>query len=63
MRLGQKVRAVGSNWPEYTIGQFAEPLMPEELPTAPVKTRIQMTEPPSITDGFEKFSFGEEVVL
>lgn len=47
----------------YCIDQFAEPVMPEELPTAPVKTRIQMIAPPQVTDGFDKFNFDEEVIL
>lgn len=47
----------------YCIGQFAEPIMPEELPTAPIKTRMQMISPPAVTDGFDKFNFDEEVIL
>ena len=47
----------------YCVGQYAEPDMPEELPTAPVKTRIQMIAEPEKNSGFEKFDFDEEVVL
>ena len=47
----------------YCVGQYAEPDMPEELPTAPVKTRIRMITEPEKTSGFEKFDFDEEVVL
>lgn len=47
----------------YCIDQFADPLMPEELPTAPVKSRIQMIAPPAAADGFDKFNFDEEVIL
>jgi hypothetical protein len=48
----------------YCTGQFPDPDMPEELPTAPVKTYIQqMIEEPSDDSGFEKFDFSEEVVL
>jgi len=47
----------------YCPDQFPEPYMPEELPSAPVKTRIQMIAPPPENDSFEKFNFDEEVVL
>ena len=48
----------------YCTGQFPDSDMPEELPTAPVKTYIQqMIEEPSDDSGFEKFDFSEEVVL
>lgn len=47
----------------YCVGQYAEPEMPEELPTAPVTTRIQMIVEPEKNSGFEKFDFDEEVVL
>jgi transposase len=47
----------------YCVGQYAESDMPEELPTAPVKTRIQMITEPERNSGFEKFDFDEEVIL
>lgn len=47
----------------YCANQFYEPDMPEELPTAPIKTHIQMIAQPSEKDGFERFNFEEEVVL
>lgn len=47
----------------YCKDQFAEPVMPEELPTAPVKTHIQMIAEPISHSGFERFDFSEEVVL
>ena len=47
----------------YCIDQFPDSVMPEELPTAPVKTRIQMLEEPVRNGGFDKFNFEEEVIL
>lgn len=47
----------------YCLNQFSESHMPEELPTAPVKTRIQMLSHPENDSGFEKFNFDEEVIL
>lgn len=47
----------------YCMDQFSEPLMPEELPTTPVTTRIQMIAEPQRNTGFERFNFSEEVVL
>ena len=47
----------------YCADQFAEASIPEELPTAPVTTRIQMIDKPKSDVGFDKFSFDEEVVL
>ncbi len=48
----------------YCKDQFSEQLIPEELPTAPVKTLIQRVAVTTDTPkGFEKFDFREEVVL
>ena len=47
----------------YCAGQYEEPDMPEELPSAPVKTHIKMIDEPKRGDGFERFNFDEEVVL
>lgn len=52
------------NWgkrDQYCTGQFAEPEMPEELPTAPVTTQVQMLANPNDSGlGFDKFNFDEE---
>jgi hypothetical protein len=37
--------------------------MPEELPSAPVMTRIQMIAAPVEESAFDKFRFDEEVIL
>ena len=47
----------------YCKDQFAEPSMPEELPTAPVRTSIRMLAEPAGDNSFEKFNFDEEVIL
>jgi hypothetical protein len=47
----------------YCKDQFSEPVMPEEFPTAPIKTHIQMIAEPAVASGFERFNFNEEVVL
>ena len=47
----------------YCADQFAEPSMPEELPTAPIRTSVRMIAEPARDTGFEKFSFDEEVIL
>lgn len=47
----------------YCRDQFAETVMPEELPTAPVMTRIQMLAEPAESSAFDKFRFDEEVIL
>lgn len=47
----------------YCANQFQDAEMPEELPSAPVKTHIQMLEQPDKDTGFEKFEFSEEVIL
>ena len=47
----------------YCADQFAEVSMPEELPTAPVTTRIQMIDKPKSDIGFDRFNFDEEVIL
>lgn len=47
----------------YCKDQFAETVMPEELPTAPVMTRIQMLAEPDEPSGFDRFKFDEEVIL
>ena len=47
----------------YCLDQFPDSSAPEELPTSPVKTRIQMIAEPTDDSGFEKFSFDEEVIL
>lgn len=52
------------NWSkrdQYCVGQFAEPEVLEELPTAPITTRVHMltsSEDPGL--GFGKFNFDEE---
>lgn len=52
------------NWgkrDQYCTGQFAEPEVPEELPTAPITTSVQMLAKPNDSElGFDKFNFGEE---
>ena len=53
------------NWSkrdQYCTGQFAEPEVPEELPTAPITTSVQMLAKPDDSElGFDKFNFdGEE---
>lgn len=52
------------NWSKhehYCKGQFEEPEVPEELPTAPVSTSIRMLgTPDSPETGFDKFNFAEE---
>ncbi|HCG58924.1 MAG TPA: IS21 family transposase [Lachnospiraceae bacterium] len=52
------------NWgkrDQYCAGQFAEPEVPEELPTAPVTTSVKMLSKPSASEfGFDKFNFDEE---
>ena len=47
---------------KYCTGQFAEPEVPEELPTAPITTSVQMLAKPDDSElGFDKFNFdGEE---
>lgn len=52
-----------SRMDSYCADQFSESGMPEELPTAPVTTYVQMIEEPKHNAGFEKFSFDEEVIL
>lgn len=47
----------------YCKDQFAETVMPEELPTAPVMTRIQMLAEPDEPSSFDRFKFDEEVIL
>lgn len=48
----------------YCKDQFSETVMPEEFPTVPVKSRIQMIAESDTTDtAFERFNFSEEVVL
>jgi len=47
----------------YCTDQFAETAMPEELPSAPVTTHIQMLAEPAEPSGFDKFMFDEEVIL
>lgn len=47
----------------YCAGQYAEPDMPEEHPTAPVLTNIQMIAEPERDSDFDRFDFSEEVVL
>ena len=47
----------------YCTDQFAETAMPEELPSAPVTTRIQMLAEPAEPSGFDKYMFDEEVIL
>lgn len=42
----------------YCVDQFLS--QPEEFPTAPVKTRIQMVQPRAIGVGFDKFDFSKE---
>lgn len=37
--------------------QYAVPEQPEEHPSVPVKTHIQMSQPPTVMDSFEKFNF------
>ena len=55
------------NWgkrDQYCTGQFAEPDVPEELPTAPVTTRVQMLARPNDSElGFDKFNFDEEGII
>lgn len=52
------------NWSkrdQYCAGQFAESNTPEELPTAPITTRVQMLAKPDHAElGFNKFDFDEE---
>ena len=52
------------NWSkrdQYCIGQFAEPEVPEELPTAPITTQIQMlAKPDDLGLDFAKFNFDKE---
>ena len=52
------------NWgkrDQYCTGQFAEPDVSEELPTAPVTTQVQMLTRPNDSElGFDKFNFDEE---
>lgn len=52
-----------SKMDSYCVNQFPEKDLIEELPTAPVKTRIQMIENTERNSGFEKFNFEEEVIL
>jgi hypothetical protein len=47
----------------YCRDQFPEANMPEELPSAPVMTRIQMIAAPVEESAFDKFRFDEEVIL
>lgn len=47
----------------YCKDQFPERAMPEELPSAPVTTRIQMIAEPDERSAFDKFNFDEEVIL
>ena len=47
----------------YCRDQFPEANMPEELPSAPVMTRIQMIAAPVEDSAFDKFRFDEEVIL
>ena len=47
----------------YCRDQFPETTMPEELPSAPVMTRIQMIAAPVEDSAFDKFRFDEEVIL
>ncbi len=41
--------------------QYAVPEQPEEHPSVPVKTHIQMSTPPAGMDSFEKFNFDKGV--
>ena len=47
----------------YCRDQFPEANMPEEQPSAPVMTRIQMIAAPVEESAFDKFRFDEEVIL
>ena len=47
----------------YCRDQFPETTMPEELPSAPAMTRIQMIAAPVEDSAFDKFRFDEEVIL
>ena len=48
----------------YCKDQFSEKTIPEELPTSPVTTLVQMAADTSDTPkGFDKFDFSEEIVL
>ena len=47
----------------YCVGQYAESDMPEEVPTAPVLTHIQMIAEPEQDSNFDRFDFSKEVVL
>ena len=47
----------------YCRDQFPETTMPEELPSTPVMTRIQMIAAPVEESAFDKFRFDEEVIL
>ena len=40
--------------------QFQDIKQPEELPTAPVRTRIEMKRPQPVSIGFGKFDFEED---
>lgn len=46
----------------YCKDQFSEQTIPEELPTAPVTTLVQMIAETASSTGFEKFDFSEEIV-
>lgn len=46
---------------QYCLGQFAESEVPEELPTAPITTRVKMLAGPDTSElGFDKFNFDGE---
>ena len=49
---------------QYCAGQFADPNMPEELPTAPINAGAQLLVSPKPFElGFDKFDFdGEDPV-
>ena len=53
------------NWnkrDQYCVGQFAEPEVPEELPTAPITTQVQMLAKPDDSGlDFAKFNFDKEL--
>ena len=50
-----------SRYDRYCKDQYAVPEQPEEFPTMPVQSSIQMLKPPEPSTSFEKFNFDKGV--
>ncbi len=50
-----------SKYDRYCKDQYVAPEQPEEFPTMPVQSSIQMLKPPEPSTSFEKFNFDKGV--